>query len=153
MTQRLDANAISPSGLKAVLGLHIAVKNSGLERSLLDLVNMRASQLNACAYCLQLHSAEAVARGESHERLHLLPAWREVDAFTPRERAALAWTEAVTHIAHGGVDDALYAAAWAQFDESELVALNYAVITINALNRLAIPFRKAPPVAAPADAH
>lgn len=143
--QRLDANAISPPGRKALLALHEYVESSGLERSLLDLINVRASQINGCGYCLWLHHREALSRGERAERLHVLPAWREVDAFSPRERAALAWTEAVTRIADGGVDDDVYAEARAHFGEAELVALNYAVMEINAWNRLAIPFRKAPP--------
>ncbi len=143
--QRLDANAISPQGRQALLALHEHVENSGLERSLLDLINVRASQINGCGYCLWLHHREALAHGERAERLHVLPAWREVDAFSPRERAALAWTEAVTRIADDGVDDTLYADARMHFDEAELVALNYAAIEINAWNRLAIPFRKAPP--------
>lgn len=143
--QRLDVNAISPQGRKALLALHEHVAGSGLERSLLDLINVRASQINGCGYCLWLHHREALAHGERAERLHALPAWREIGAFTPRERAALAWTEAVTRIADGSVDDALYMEARAHFDENELVALNYAAIDINAWNRLAIPFRKAPP--------
>lgn len=145
MTQRLDANAISPQGRKALLGLQAMVDAGGLERSLLDLVNMRASQINGCAYCLHLHSREAIAHGERPERLYVLAGWRDSGAFTARECAALAWTEAVTRVAEGGVDDAVYAAARAEFDGPALVALNYAVIAINAWNRLAIPFRKALP--------
>lgn len=148
MTQRLDANAISPQGRKALLGLQAMVDASGLERSLLDLINVRASQINGCAYCLHMHSGEAIAHGERPERLYVLAGWRDSGAFTARECAALAWTEAVTLIAEDGVDDNVYAAARAEFDEQSLVALNYAVIAINAWNRLAIPFRKAPPIAA-----
>lgn len=150
MTQRLDANAISPQGRKALLGLQTMVDAGGLERSLLNLINVRASQINGCAYCLHLHSREAIAHGERPERLYVLAGWRDSGAFSARECAALAWVEAVTLIADGGVDDGVYEAVRAQFDEQALVALNYAVIAINAWNRLAIPFRKAPPFAAAA---
>lgn len=148
MTQRLDANAISPHGRKALLGLQTMADASGLERSLLNLINVRASQINGCAYCLHMHSREAIAQGERPERLYVLAGWRDSGAFTARECAALAWTEAVTLIAEDGVDDRIYEAVRAEFDKQALVALNYAVIAINAWNRLAIPFRKAPPVAA-----
>lgn len=144
--QRLDANAISPEGRDALMALYKHVENSGLERSLIDLINVRASQINGCGYCLWLHHREALAHGERAERLHVLPAWREVDGFSARERAALAWTEAVTRLSAHGVDDATYAQAREHFDEAGLVALNYAAVSINAWNRLAIPFRKAPPV-------
>ena len=147
MTQRLDANTVSPQGRKALLGLQALVDASGLERSLLDLINVRASQINGCAYCLHVHSREAIAHGERPERLYVLAGWRDSGAFSARECAALAWTDAVTLIAEDGVDDGTYEAVRAEFDEQALVALNYAVIAINAWNRLAIPFRKALPIA------
>ena len=148
MTPRLDPYKHAPEAMKALLALAEIADNSGLEHSLVELVKIRASQINGCAYCLHLHSREAIAHGERPERLYVLAGWRDSGAFTARECAALAWTEAVTLIAEDGVDDDVYQAVHAQFDEQALVALNYAVIAINAWNRLAIPFRKTPPVAA-----
>ncbi len=144
MTQRLNYTQASPGGFKALIGLQQQVENSGLEHSLMELVKMRASQINGCAYCLDMHSKDARAAGETEQRLYLLNAWREAPFYSERERAALAWTEALTLIANGGVSDELYAEARKQFSEKELVDLSYAVIAINAWNRLAIPFRSEP---------
>jgi AhpD family alkylhydroperoxidase len=151
MSQRLDTNTLLPTGLKALGALHAAVHDSGLEASLIDLINLRASQINGCGYCLWLHTREALAHGENPERLQLLRVPEE-GPFSERERAALAWTEAVTRVADAPVADAVYERALAAFGERDLGALNYAVIAINAWNRLAIPFRKAPPAAQGAQA-
>ena len=152
MTTRLNAKAIAPDAFKALLGLQSYVQAAGIEKPLLELIKVRASQINGCAFCIAKHTADAVKGGDSHTRLHLLNAWREVEVFTARERAALALTEAVTLIADGHVPDAVYEAARAQFSDKELVDVAYAIFAINALNRLAITFRMQPPVAEAAKA-
>ncbi len=124
--------------------METTVRNSGLEPSLLELVKMRASQLNGCAYCIDMHSKDARAKGETEQRLYALSAWEETPFFTPRERAALAWTEGLTNIQQGHVPGELYEEARAHFDESELVKLTLAVTTINTWNRIAIAFRAEP---------
>ncbi len=141
MAQRLDYGNASPAGLAAMLGLQTHVDGSGLEQKLLELVKMRASQLNHCAYCLDMHSKDARAAGETEQRLYLLDAWREAPFYTPRERAALAWTEALTLISTGDVPDTLYDEVRQHFSDEELVNLSLAIIAINGWNRLAIPFR------------
>ena len=138
---RLDWSHAAPDALRAMLGLEASVRRSGLEQSLLQLVRMRASQLDHCAYCIDMHSKDARHEGESEQRLYALSAWRETPFFTPRERAALAWTEAVTDIVRTGVPDDAYDEARAEFDEAELVALTMAIVTINGWNRLAVGFR------------
>jgi len=152
MTTRLNAKAIAPDAFKALRGLQDYVDASGLEKPLIELVKVRASQINGCAFCINMHTADAVKGGESHARLHLLNAWRETELFTPRERAALALTEAVTLVAEGHVPDAIYEEARQQFSDKEVVDLAYAIFAINAFNRLAITFRMQPPVAKPANA-
>jgi len=117
------------------------VNRSGLEESLLALVEMRASQINGCAFCLDMHSKDARAAGETEQRLYLLDAWREAPVYSERERAALAWTEAVTRIFDGNVPDEVYAATSAHFTEKELIDLTLAVVAINGWNRLSIAFR------------
>jgi AhpD family alkylhydroperoxidase len=124
-------------------GLEQYVSQSGLERSLLELVKIRASQLNGCAYCLDMHTKDARVGGETEQRIYLLSAWQEAPFYTPRERAALAWTEAVTQIAADGVGDALYESVRAEFNDKEIIDLTMAVIAINGWNRLAITFRSA----------
>jgi AhpD family alkylhydroperoxidase len=114
------------------------VQESGLEHSLLELVKLRASQINGCAYCLDMHSKEARAEGETEQRIYVLSAWREAPFYTPRERAALEWTEAITLISKGGISEELYATVRKQFSEKELVDLTMAVVTINGWNRIAI---------------
>ena len=109
MSPRLDYKAVSPAAFKAMLDMETCVRGSGLEHSLLELVKMRVSQINGCAYCLDMHSKDARAAGETEQRLHLLAAWREAPLYTPRERAALAWAEAVTLVATNVLPDALYA--------------------------------------------
>lgn len=150
MRARLDANLLAPEGRRAMVGLQAYVTQSGLKPALLELVKIRASQINGCASCLAMHARDARAQGEREERLHLLPAWREAPCYTARERAALAWTEAVTLIADGHVPDAVYEVARREFGEKELVDLTYAVVAINGWNRLAIAFRRPPEVASAA---
>ena len=145
MTQRMNYTQAAPEGFKAMRQLQTYVDNSGLEHPLLELVKMRASQLNGCAYCLDMHSKDARAAGETEQRLYLLNAWREAPFYSERERAALAWTEALTRISKTkDVPDALYNEVRKHFSEKELVDLSLAVIAINGWNRLAIPFRSEP---------
>lgn len=142
MQQRLDYQQASPEAFKAMLQLERQVHQSGLEASLLELVKSRASQLNGCAWCLDMHSKDARAQGETEQRMYLLPVWRDAPCYTERERAALAWTEAVTAMAGAqGVDDGIYDAARRHFDEKSLVDLTLAVIAINGWNRLNVAFR------------
>lgn len=144
MTQRLDYSQASPGGFHAMHALQEHVETCGLEHSLLELVKMRASQINGCAYCLDMHSKDARAAGETEQRLYLLNAWRESPFYSVRERAALAWTEALTLVSESDVSDELYAEARKQFSERELADLSFAIIAINGWNRLAIPFRSEP---------
>lgn len=145
MTQRLNYGAASSAGMKAMLGLQHHVDSCGLEHSLLELVKTRASQINGCAYCIDMHTKDARAAGETEQRLYLLNAWRESPFYSDRERAALAWTEALTTIAKTqDISDALYDEARAHFSDKELVDLSFAIIAINGWNRLAIPFRSEP---------
>ena len=134
-----------PDAIKPLLALSEYVKNCGLEPNLIELVQMRVSQLNGCAYCLDMHSKDARAAGETEQRLYLLQAWREAPFYSARERAALAWCEAVTRLdpLHG-VPEEVYEAARAQFSAEELIDLNMAVIVINGWNRIAIPSRAEP---------
>ncbi len=142
MQPRLDYTKAAPAGaVEAMRGLEKYLAGCGLEQSLVELVKMRASQINGCAYCLDMHSKDARAAGETEQRLYLLDAWREAPMYTDRERAALAWTEAVTLITAGHVPDDVYANAREQFSEEELVNLTLAIIAINGWNRLAIAFR------------
>src|SRR6266481_6747094 len=145
MQSRLEAQKASPAAYHAMLALEMFVrKSSKLEPSLIELVKMRASQINGCAYCIDMHSKDARAEGESEQRLYALDAWRETPFFTDRERAALAWTEAVTLVADGHVPDAVYEEARQRFSDEELVNLTMAVATINGWNRLSIAFRAVP---------
>lgn len=137
--QRLSVHDVDPAATKAVLELERYVRSSGLDARLYELVKIRASQLNGCAYCLDMHARDARAGGEDQRRLDVLGAWREAPAlFTDRERAALALTEAVTLIAHAGVPDQVWTAVTACFDERESVQLLMAIATINVWNRLAV---------------
>ncbi len=140
MKSRIDTTRISPQVLQALLGLNAPLKSSGLEPALLELVKMRASQINGCAWCLDMHSKDARAAGETEQRLYLLDAWRETALYSERERAALAWTEAVTLVTDGHVPDEVYAEVSSHFDEQELVALTLAVVAINGWNRFNIAF-------------
>jgi len=130
--------------MQAMLALQAAVDKSGLEPALIDLVKLRSSQINGCAYCLNMHFQEAQARGESDQRLFLLDAWREAPFYSDRERAALAWTEAVTLITNGHVPDEVFAEAREHFSEAELANLTLAVVSINGWNRFSIAFRNTP---------
>ena len=142
--QRLDYAKASPGARRALYGVHKFLEECGLERSLLNLVYLRASQLNGCAFCLDMHWKDAVAAGEDPQRLYMLDAWREwPEGYTERERAALAWTEAVTLVTQGHVSDAVYREAREQFSEQDLVNLALAVASINSWNRMSIAFRKA----------
>lgn len=142
MEQRLDYKTASPAGFQAMLQMQFAVNKSGLEDSLLELVKSRASQINGCAWCLDMHTKDARAQGETEQRLYLLTAWREAPCYSARERAALAWTEALTRIADTHeVSDAVYDEARRHFDERALVDLTLAVIAINGWNRMNVAFR------------
>ncbi len=153
MEERLDYKKASPGAFGAMLGLEKYVRQSGLEQPLLELVKMRVSQINGCAYCLDMHSKDARAAGETEQRLYLLAAWRETDFYTERERAALAWAEALTLLAGHEVSDELYEQVHRQFDDKAIVDLTLAVIAINSWNRLAIPFRAEAGIYQPAAAH
>src|SRR5690554_4745810 len=140
MKERLNYAKVEPEALKAMLKLEEYVDKSGLDRTLYELVKVRASQINKCAYCLDMHTKDARRAGESEQRLYALSAWRETPFFTPRERAALDWAEAHTLIAGRGIDDALFDATHAHFSEQGLVDLTLAICAINAWNRMAIGF-------------
>jgi AhpD family alkylhydroperoxidase len=141
---RLNAAQLAPEPQHAMYALGKYLFKCGLETSLQELVKTRASQLHGCAFCLDMHTKDARAAGETEQRLYTLSAWRETPFFTERERAALAWTEAVTLISEGGVSDSVYEEARKQFSDKELVDLTWAVAAINAWNRVAISFRMVP---------
>jgi AhpD family alkylhydroperoxidase len=147
LTPRLDPYKASPEAYKPLLGLQSYVDRCGLEHSLLELVKTRASQINGCAYCLEMHTREAREAGESEARLYLLNAWRESPLYSARERAALEWTEAVTLLAVDHVPDEAWDAARAEFSDKELVDLTVAIGMINTWNRMAVSFRLLHPVA------
>lgn len=144
MTPRLDYFAAAPQLMQAMLKQERAVASSGLEHGLIGLVKTRASQINGCAYCIDMHTRDARKAGETEARLHLLNAWREAPHYTPRERAALAWTEALTLVAATRAPDADYDGLKPHFTEEEIVKLSLAIATINAWNRLSIGFRAVP---------
>jgi AhpD family alkylhydroperoxidase len=150
MQARLDWYKISPGAYKAMAGLEGFVKGSGLEPALLELVRMRASQINGCAYCLDMHSKDARAAGETEQRLYGLNAWRETPFYTERERAALAWTEALTLVQETHAPDDVYEEVRKRFTEEEVVSLTAAIVSINSWNRLAIGFRAVPGTYQPA---
>jgi AhpD family alkylhydroperoxidase len=149
MRERLATAKVAPGGYRALSGLETYVRESGLEPSLLELVRLRASQINGCAYCIDMHWKDARAHGETEQRLYGLSAWRESPFYTPRERAALNWTEIVTLVRETHVPDEDFETARQAFTEKELVDLTLAVATINAWNRLAIAFRAEPGVYQP----
>jgi AhpD family alkylhydroperoxidase len=144
MTARMDFRKASPQGAKVLGELHAFVKRCGLDHALLELVKLRASQINGCAHCIDMHTKELRAAGESEQRLYLLDAWEESPFYSERERAALAWTEALTLITEGHVPDEVYEAARARFSEEELANLTLAIVAINGANRLNIAFRTVP---------
>jgi AhpD family alkylhydroperoxidase len=144
MAARLNYVKAFPEGLNALQNLEKVIRASGLEPSLRELVKIRASQLNGCAYCIDMHTKDARAQGETEQRIYALSAWRETPFFTPRERAALAWTEALTNIQQGHAADDVFEEVRREFDEASLVRLSLAITQINAWNRLAIGFRAEP---------
>lgn len=146
MKPRLNPWKASSEAMQALLALENYVQKSGFEPALIDLVKTRASQINGCAFCIHMHTEEARGHGVSEERLYLLNAWRESPLYTERERAALAWTEAVTLVSQTHVPEAVYEEAREQFDEAELVNLTLLVATINTWNRMAISFRSVHPI-------
>ncbi len=149
MSKRLDYNQIAPAGIKALGGVYGYVLQSRLSATLIELVYLRISQINNCAYCLDMHTRDLLKKGEKVEKIALLQAWREAgNLFDERERAALAWAETVTRVAETGVPDEAYQAARAAFEERELVDLTIAISLMNAYNRMAISFRATPAAAA-----
>ncbi|NII11809.1 carboxymuconolactone decarboxylase family protein [Oleiagrimonas sp. C23AA] len=136
-----------PAALRPLQDLDRYVRGCGLEPDLIELLLMRISQLNGCAFCLDMHGRDARAGGETEQRLYVLPAWRETDLFSAREKAALAWVESVTRLDHGGITDDVYETARAEFGERGLLDLNMVAILMNAWNRIAIPFRYSPAAA------
>ncbi|TIT19243.1 MAG: carboxymuconolactone decarboxylase family protein [Mesorhizobium sp.] len=148
MKQRLQFFGAAPEIMKAVSALNKAVDECGLEKSLLHLIKLGASQVNGCSYCVEMHSREARRDGESEQRLYLVSAWKESPLFSERERAAFAWTDALTRIADNGVSDELYARTLEYFSEEELVKLSVALGMINIWNRLCVPFHAIHPMPA-----
>jgi AhpD family alkylhydroperoxidase len=144
MKARMDFRKASPQGAKAIADLHAFAHTCGLEHGLLELVKLRASQINGCAHCIDMHTKELRADGETEQRLYLLDAWRESPFYSERERAALAWTEALTRVTDGHVPDDVYETARRQFSEEELANLSVAIVAINGANRLNIAFRTVP---------
>ena len=144
MQPDIDYPEASPGAARAMAALEQYVRTSGLERPLLELVKIRASQINGCGYCLDMHTRDARAAGETEQRIYLLSAWRDAPFYTPRERAALAWTEALTAVADAGVSPDLRESARREFTDRELVDLTMGVIAINGWNRLAIGFAVEP---------
>lgn len=140
-TDRIDAYKSAPGAMDAMMGIEKYVESCGLARSLTELVRMRASQINGCAFCLDLHSRDARENGETEQRLYLLNAWRESPLYSPRERAALAWTEALTTISGNHAPDDLFEEVRQQFTEEELTNLTLLIGQINSWNRFAIGFR------------
>lgn len=140
MGQRLNIHAKGQNAMKAVYGLGIYLAKSPVEESLLNLIYYRVSQINGCAFCMDMHSKDLRAKGETEQRLFVLPAWRDAPFYSERERAALAWAEALTQCTNGHVPDEVYGTAQQQFSEQELIDLTIAVITINSYNRINIAF-------------
>lgn len=144
MEPRLDLSKTAPEVYKAMLGLEKTINNSGLEDILLELVKLRVSQINGCAYCIDMHTKDLRAKGEPEQRLYLLNAWRESPFYTDRERMALEWAETVTKVTEKHVPDEIYEQVRQQFSEEELVNLTLAVVAINGWNRLSIAFKVVP---------
>ena len=139
-TERLNALRVAPEAYQVMFGFESYIRKCGLESKLMHLVKLRASYINGCAYCVDMHSKDARHEGETEQRVYAVPVWRETPFYTDRERAALAWTEAVTEIWKGGVSDEVYQLARSEFSEKELVDLTMVIVAINGWNRLAIPF-------------
>jgi AhpD family alkylhydroperoxidase len=151
MTNRIDYAKASPEGYKAFGGVYVTLQKSDLPKELVDLVYLRVSQINGCAYCIDMHSRDLIKSGVTVDKLVLVSVWRDAgEVFSPRERIALAWAETVTRVADTGVPDADYEAAAAEFKDKELADLTYAIGLINVFNRLGISFRTPPAAAAKA---
>lgn len=150
MNPRIEFSKVSPHAVQAMYGLEKFVHESGLEASLIGLIKVRASQINGCAYCIDMHTKDARAAGETEQRLYALNAWRETPFFTDRERAALEWTDSLTLISQNHAPDELFERVRRHFNDEELVALSVAVVAINSWNRLAIGFRAVPGTYQPA---
>lgn len=144
MTQRLNYAQLSPQQFKALMAFSEEVKNGSIESSIIDLVDIRASQLNGCTFCLDMHVKEATIHQERPLRLHHIASWRESQLFSPRERAALAWTEALTKLSDTGVPDELYERVRGQFSEKEITDLTFQIMAINAWNRVSVAMRSVP---------
>jgi AhpD family alkylhydroperoxidase len=153
MTSRINIFKTAPDAYKAMVGVEACLSKSGLEKSLRELVKMRASQLNGCAYCIDMHWKDARAAGETEQRLYGLDAWEESPYYTDRERAAMTWTEAVTKITDGHVPDAVYDKVKGHFSEKELADLTWTIAAINAWNRVAISLRSVAGSYNPPSAH
>ncbi|MGO8099535.1 carboxymuconolactone decarboxylase family protein [Rhizobium leguminosarum] len=151
MTNRIDYAKVSPEGYKAFGGVYVTVQKSGLPKDLINLVYLRVSEINGCAFCIDMHSRDLLKSGLTVDKLVLVAVWRDAgNLFSPRERAALAWAETVTRVAETGIPDADYAAAAAEFDDKELADLTYAIGLMNAFNRFGIAFRSTPAAVAKA---
>ena len=153
MEARLDYTKASPEAFKAMVQMEGVVRRSGIDPKLLEMIKIRASQLNGCAYCIDMHTKDARFKGETEQRIYALDAWRETPFFTEKERAALAWTEALTNIQAGHAPDAIYDELSKNFSDGEIVNLTLAITTINAWNRIAIGFRLVPGSYQPNAAH
>lgn len=151
MKARIDYKTVAPEAYTAMSAVERYVRQSGLEHSLIKLIKVRASQINGCAFCIDMHTKDARAHGETEQRLHLVSVWREAPFFSDRERAALAWAEAVTLVGESHVPDEVYELARTQFSERELVDLTMAVIAINGWNRLLVSMRVVPGTYKPAE--
>jgi AhpD family alkylhydroperoxidase len=150
---RLDYQHASPEAAKAMFQLEHVVRNSGLDPQLLELIRIRASQMNGCAYCIDMHTKDARRRGETEQRIYALSAWAEAPFYTEKERAVLAWTEALTNIQQGHAPDEVYEEVARHFAERELMNLTLAITTINAWNRIALGFRIVPGSYQPSTPH
>ena len=153
MSNRIDYAKTSPEGYKAFAGVYVTVQKSGLPKELVDLVYLRVSQINGCAFCIDMHTRDLLKAGLAIEKLALLPVWRDAgEIFSLRERSALAWAETVTRVADAGVPDAAYDAVAAEFGDKELADLTYAISLMNAFNRFGVAFRSTPAAVAAARA-
>jgi AhpD family alkylhydroperoxidase len=153
MQSRLEIQRVAPQAYRTMAALETYVRNSGLEEALILLVKLRASQINACSYCIDMHTKDARVNGESEQRLYALSAWRETPFFTDRERAALNWTEALTLISQSQAPDSIYEEVRQRFTELELVNLTMTIVTINGWNRICVGFRKVPGTYEPNSKH
>lgn len=144
MSQRINYQNVAPEAVKGLSDIEKYIAASGLEQSLYELVKLRASQINGCAYCIDMHTKDARKAGETEQRLYSVSVWREVPYYSEKEKAALEWTEALTLISESSVPDSLYESVRKHFDEEEMTALTMVIVAINSWNRLAISFRNEP---------